>query len=282
MNIFFAFAAASFKEDASCKNCTQLHKALNNDACHACTSLVLAAVPRFFVAIPWRRCVVSCLLRFRVRALSCHSTARSLSCSRSQIYTEFHRDFDKRYPDPMKALCAGVHDVALSPLQSRKSSLDWAFELTTRERSLSQESQDSTVSDNSAATPVSFATVSTVTVEFAEFQCEIEYNGDDEGSDQCPVPSCTKKVHHGKPCKEEVPEGAHPDWADADYAAALTYYNSVFLKDEPPKTPPMQVMAQPEAPPPIKRRRFSIMEPLDAKFQGKRQRFDALLFNDSE
>ena len=194
------------------------------------------------------------------------------SCSsRSQINTQFHRYLDECYPDPVKALCAGVHDVALSPMHSRKSSLDWAFEL----------SQGSVVSD-SAATPVSFATISTTTVDFEESQRALGYDADDEESDKCPVPSCTKKVHHGKPCKEEVPEGAHPDWAEADYAAAQTYYDSVFLKDEPPKTPPMQVMPQPEAPPPIKRRRSSIMEPLDSKFLGKRQRFDPLFLYDSE
>ena len=80
---------------------------------------------------------------------------------------------DELYPDPVKALCAGVHDVALSPIHLRKSSLDWAFEL----------SQDSVVSDNSAATPSSFDTISTTaTGEFEESQRALEYDGDDEGS----------------------------------------------------------------------------------------------------
>ena len=95
-----------------------------------------------------------------------------------------------------------------------------------------------------------------------------------ESDNKCPVTNCVKDVHHGKPC-EKVPDGAHPDWAETDYATAQTYYNSVFLKDEP-KTPPSQVMPEPVAPPPIKRRRASIMAPLDSKFQGKRLRFDAL------
>ena len=69
-----------------------------------------------------------------------------------------------------------------------------------------------------------------------------------ESDNKCPVTNCVKDVHHGKPC-EKVPDGAHPDWAETDYATAQTYYNSVFLKDEPPKTPPMQVMPEPEAPP---------------------------------
>jgi hypothetical protein len=69
----------------------------------------------------------------------------------------------------------------------------------------------------------------------------------DEKSDKCPVPGCAKDVHHCKPCE--------------------------------PKTPPSHVMREPEAPPPIKRRRTSIMAPLDSKFEGKRLRFD---FSDGE
>jgi len=61
------------------------------------------------------------------------------------------------------------------------------------------------------------------------------------------VPGCAKDVHHCKPCE--------------------------------PKTPPSHVMREPEAPPPIKRRRTSIMAPLDSKFEGKRLRFD---FSDGE
>ena len=71
-----------------------------------------------------------------------------------------------------------------------------------------------------------------------------------ESDNKCPVTNCVKDVHHGVPCEK--------------------------VKDEPPKTPPSQVMPQPEAPPPIKRRRASIMAPQDSKFQGKRLCFDAL------
>ena len=191
----------------------------------------------------------------------------------SQIETQFQRFLDDHFPDPVAELCGSIHKISLSPVLSRKWSIDWAFEPTQRERSLSQESLDSTVSDNSAATPTSFATVSTITEEFEESQRALEYDADEE-SKKCPVLGCVKDVHHGKPC-EKVPEGAHPEWAETDYATAQTYYNSVFLKDEP-KTPPSQVMPQPEAPPPIKRRRASIMAPLDSKFQGKRLCFDAL------
>jgi len=65
-----------------------------------------------------------------------------------------------------------------------------------------------------------------------------------ESDSKCPVPGCAKDVHHGKPCE--------------------------------PKTPPSQVMREPDAPPPIKRRRTSIMAPLDSKFEGKRLSFDPL------
>ena len=88
--------------------------------------------------------------------------------------------------------------------------------------------------------------MSTVTVELEESQRPLEY--DAEESDKCPAPGCAKDVHHGKPCE--------------------------------PKTPPSQVMREPEALPPIKRRR-TIMAPLDSKFEGKRLSVDPF-FYDSE
>ena len=80
---------------------------------------------------------------------------------------------------------------------------------------------------------------------FEESQRPLSYDedNDDKSTNTCPV-GCGNDVHHGKPCESKTPP-----------------------KMPAPEVPP------PPPPTPIKRRRTS-MAPEDAKFEGKRLRFD--------
>ena len=197
--------------------------------------------------------------------------------SRTQIHTDFHRKLNKYREDQhqkwLNEMCLSLSSLNLTPAPSRKSS-DWTYEPTQRERSLSQESLESTVSNNSAATPTSIA--STVTIEFEESERPLEYDADKE-SNKCPVFSCVKiGVHHGVPCDKNVPEDIHCE--ETNFKAVDLWDTVIFQQEEPLKTPPWEVKSeatQPEASP-IKRRRTSSMEPLETKFQSKRRRCDAL------
>lgn len=163
-------------------------------------------------------------------------------------------------------MCLSLSSLNLTPAPSRKSSVSSSVDLPFP---LSQESLESIISNNSAATPASIA--STVTIESEESERPLEYNVDEE-SDKCPVFSCVKiGVHHGVLCDKNVPEDI--------YCEAVDLWDSViFQQEEPIKTPPWEVKSaatQPEAPSPIKRRRTSSMETLGSKFPGKRRRFDS-------
>jgi hypothetical protein len=200
----------------------------------ACTSSLL----------PWHRCVEVCAEVLGVVHRRTATSTAVLPCSRTQIHTDFHRKLNKYREDQhqkwLNEMCLSLSSLNLTPAPSRKSSVSSSVDVPF---SLSQESLESTVSNNSAATPTSFT--STVTDGFEESQRPLMYDADEE-SDKCPVFSCVKNGVDGVPCDKNVPVEKRPGPA----------------------------ATQPEAPSPIKRRRTSSME-LDTKFQCKRRRFDS-------